>query len=135
MNVTKEVINDLYPLYLEQECSADSRALVEEYLQRHPQHARELRQISAAPLPRTPPSTSELDETQSLRLARRAVRRRSWLMAFAIFFSLTPFSFVSAKGWSLWMLRDAPRSALVYAVLAVGFWISYAVQRRRARSL
>jgi len=135
MNVTKDVITDLYPLYIEKECSADTRALVEQYLQCHPQAAEELRRIMNAPLPVVAPLPKDLDEAQSLREARRLVRRRSWLMGFAIFFSVAPFSFVAADGRTWWMLRDAPGSALVYTTLAVVFWIIYAVQRRRANSL
>jgi ferric-dicitrate binding protein FerR (iron transport regulator) len=135
MNVTKDVINDLYPLYLEKECSADTRALVEEYLQRNPQHAEELRRVMSAPLPKIVAPATGLEEMDSLRKARRRVRRRSWLMALAIFFSLAPLSFFSADGRTWWLLRDAPGSALVYAALGVVFWIIYAVERRRSNSL
>jgi ferric-dicitrate binding protein FerR (iron transport regulator) len=135
MNVTKDVINDLYPLYAEKECSADTRALVEEYLQRNPQHAEELRRVMSTPLPCAVPPAKALEELQALREARRVVRRRSWLMALAIFFSVAPFSFFSADGRTWWLLRDAPGSALVYATLGVVFWIIYVVQRRRSNSL
>jgi ferric-dicitrate binding protein FerR (iron transport regulator) len=135
MNVTKDVINDLYPLYAEKECSADTRALVEEYLQLNPQHAEELRRVMSTPLPGAVPPAKALEEVQALREARRVVRRRSWLMAFAIFFSVAPFSFFSADGRTWWLLRDAPGSALVYATLGVVFWIIYVVQRRRSNSL
>jgi ferric-dicitrate binding protein FerR (iron transport regulator) len=135
MNITKDVITDLYPLYVENECSADTQALVKEYLQRNPQHAEELRRVMSAPLPGAVPPAKNLDEVQSLREARRRVRRRSWLMALAIFFSLMPFSFISTGGHTWWMLRDAPNSALVYAALGVVFWIIYAVERKRSNSL
>jgi ferric-dicitrate binding protein FerR (iron transport regulator) len=135
MNVTKDVINDLYPLYLEKECSADTRALVEEYLQRNPQDAEELRRVMSAPLPGAVPAAKNLEETQALQEARRRVRRRSWLMALAIFFSVAPFSFVSIQGQTWWFLRDATGSALVYAAIGVVFWILYAIERRRSNSL
>ena len=51
MNVTKDIINDLIPLYVANECSADTRALVDEYLQRNPQQAEELRRIMATSVP------------------------------------------------------------------------------------
>ena len=70
MNVTKEVITDLYPLYVEKECSADTRTLVEEYLRLNPQHAEELRRIMTAPIHGTPPPAKDLSEAQSLRDAR-----------------------------------------------------------------
>jgi ferric-dicitrate binding protein FerR (iron transport regulator) len=135
MNVTKDIINDLIPLYVANDCSADSRALVEEYLQRNPQQAEELRRIMNTPLPGVVPLARNLDETRAFREARRRLRRRSWLMALAIFFSLAPFSFVYTDGRSWWFLRDAPGSALVYAAIGVVFWIIYAVERSRSRSL
>lgn len=134
MNVTKDVINDLYPLYVEKECSADTRALVEEYLQRNPQHAEELRRVMSAPLPGVVPPAKDLEEVQSLREARRRVRRRSWLLGFAIFFSLAPFSISNINGRIWWCLRDAPGTALIYATIAVFLWILYAVNRKRSGS-
>ena len=66
MNVTKDVINDLYPLYVEKECSADTRALVEEYLQRNPQHAEELCRVMSAPLPGAPAAGAEAGAGEQL---------------------------------------------------------------------
>jgi len=135
MNVTKEIINDLIPPYVANECSADTRALVEEYLQRNPPQAEELRRVMATSVPQAAPSTNSLNEVRSFREARRRVRRRSWLMAFAIFFSLVPFSFVWTGGRVLWLLRDAPASAIVYGAFGAVFWVIYAVERHRSRSL
>ena len=135
MNVTKDVINDLYPLYAEKECSADTRALVEEYLQRNPQHAEELRRVMSTPLPGAVPPAQGLEEVQSLREARRRVRRRSWLLGFAIFFSLTPLSFLHTGGKTYWLFLEAPWTALIYGALAVVCWIAYAVMRSRSNSL
>ena len=135
MNVTKDVINDLIPLYAAKECSADSRALVEEYLQQNPQQAEELRRIMETPVPAAVPSVQSLDEVRSFREARRRLRRRSWLMAFAIFFSLAPFSFFWTGGRMWWLMRDAPASAIVYAALGAVLWIIYAVERSRSRSV
>ena len=135
MNVTKEIINDLIPLYVANECSADTRALVEEYLQQNPRQAEELRRVMATAVPEAGPPAESLDEVRSFREARRRLRRRAWLMAFAIFFSLSPFSFFSTGGRTWWLLRDAPASALVYAALGVVFWMIYAVERFRSRSL
>ncbi len=135
MNVTKEIINDLMPLYIAEECSADTRALVEEYLQRNPQQAEELRRIMETSIPQAATSVKSLDEVRSFREARRRLRRRSWLMALAVFFSLAPFSFFSTSERTWWLLRDAPASAAVYAALGVLFWIIYGVERSRSRSL
>ncbi len=135
MNVTKDIINDLLPLYAAQECSADTRALVEEYLQQNPRLAEEFRRIMKTPLPGAVPPARDLAETRSFREARRRLGRRNWLMALAIFFSLAPFSFLYTEGRVWWLLRDAPWSALVYAALGVVFWLLYFVERRRSHSL
>jgi ferric-dicitrate binding protein FerR (iron transport regulator) len=135
MNVTKDIINDLIPLYAANECSADTRALVQEYLQQNPQQAEELRRIINTPIPRAVPSGKGLDEVRAFREARRRLRRRSWLMAAAIFFSFAPLSFFSDGGRTWWMLRYATRGALIYATLGLVFWIIYAVERRRSKNL
>jgi len=135
MNVTKDIISDLIPLYAANECSADTRALVEEFLRANPKEAEELRRIMSTPIPRSLPVATNLGEAQAFREARRRLRLRSWLMGLALFFSLTPFSFVSTDTISWWMLRDAPKMAVIYGLLGVVLWIIYAVQRHRARSL
>jgi ferric-dicitrate binding protein FerR (iron transport regulator) len=135
MNATKDVINDLIPLYMANECSADTRALVEEYLQQNPRQAEELRRIINTPVPGAVPPAKGLDEVRAFREARRRLRRRSWLMAAALFFSLAPFSFFSDGGRTWWFLRDATGSALVYASIGVMFWVLYFVDHRRSQSL
>jgi ferric-dicitrate binding protein FerR (iron transport regulator) len=135
MHVTKEVITDLYPLYVERECSADTRALVEEYLQGHPQHAEELRRVMSARLPGAVPPAKGLEEVQSLREARRRVRRRSWLLGFSLFLSLTPLSVLHTGGKTYWLFLESPMTALINGALAVVCWIAYAVMRNRSNSL
>jgi hypothetical protein len=137
MKVTKEVISDLIPLYATNECSADTRALVEEYLQQNPAQAEELRRILSTPLPggNPPQKDEDLDERAAFREARRRLRRRSWLMGLALFFTLVPFSFVSTKTVTWWMLRDAPVWAAVYGAIGIILWIVFVMERRRARSL
>ena len=134
MNITKEIITDLFPLYAVNECSADSRALVEEYLRQHPQDAEEFRRALATTLPAIDRSSPQLEEADALRRAQRLTRRRSWLMGLAIFCSLAPFSFFYSKDYTFWLLRDAPMSALVYGLLAAGFWIAYAVANSPTRN-
>jgi hypothetical protein len=123
------------PLYAANECSADTRTLVEEYLRQNPRQAEELRGIMSTSLPGAVPPAKDVAEALSFREARRRLARRNGLMALAIFFSLAPFSFLYTDGRLWWLLRDAPRSALVYAALAVVFWSFYFVQRRRSQSL
>ena len=55
MNVTREVIRDLWPLFEAGEASPDTRALVKEFLDNDPEFARQLRAQAAEPC-RRPPS-------------------------------------------------------------------------------
>jgi len=135
MNVTKDIINDLIPLYVANGCSADTRTLVEEYLQQHPQEAVELQRIINTAVPDAVPPAKNLDEVRAFREARRRLRLRSSVMALAIFFSLAPMSSFVDDRRSWWMLRDAPGTALIYAMIGVVFWIIYAVDRSRSKSL
>jgi hypothetical protein len=135
MNVTKDIINDLIPLYVANECSADTRTLVEEYLQQHPEEAVKLQRIINTAVPDAVPLAKNLDEVRAFREARRRLRLRSSVMALAIFFSCAPLSFFSIDGRTWWMPRDAPVGSLTYAAIAVLFWIIYAVERSRSKSL
>jgi len=135
MNITPDIIRDLLPLYAANECSADTRVLVEEYLRQHPPEAEELRRIMNTPVPKAAAPPKNLDEMESLRKARRLVRRRGWLLGTAAFFSLAPFSLVFHKGGHYWLFRESPTSALIYAALGIVCWLAYAVVRSRSRSL
>ena len=135
MNITKNIISDLFPLYVINECSPDTRALVEDYLQKNPVEAEELRRVMITTVSPALLPPASLDEVRAFREARRRIRRRSWLMAFAIFFSIAPFSFYANDHKTWWMLRDAPQSAFVYGMLGLLGWIAYALERHRSRAL
>jgi len=47
MNITKDVINDLLPVYLAGEASGDTRSLIEDYLRRDPEMAASVRAEAA----------------------------------------------------------------------------------------
>jgi hypothetical protein len=130
MNVTKEVITDLFPLYVANECSKDSRALVEEYLRDNPGQAEDLRRIMNTPVPSSTAPLAGSEEVRSLREARRRVRRQSWLMGLAIFFSLLPFSFLFTGGKIYWVFRESPATAIIYGLLGIVFWGAYFLVRR-----
>jgi hypothetical protein len=79
MDVTRDVILDLMPLYLADEVSPDTRALIDKYLETDPELAKLARDQSAAmklsgdiPVPLT-----EEDKM-------KAFRKTRWVMAFYI---------------------------------------------------
>jgi len=134
MNITKDIISDLLPLYVASECSGDTRALVEEYLRQHPEEGAELRRIMSTSVGGAVQPAKSLPEMEVLRNARRRVRRWAWLLALAIFFSLTPFSFVFGQGGHFWLLRESPVSAAIYGIVGIAFWVAYFIFRRRSRT-
>jgi hypothetical protein len=129
MQVTRDIVIDLLPLYQSGEASADTRAVIEEFLRKDPSLAQMAGQGGAALVPAT--ATSEL-ERRTITQTRAAIRRRSWILAMAIWFTLLPFAFGFRGGQvTFFMLRDQPESALFLLVAAV-LWFQYA---RMARSL
>jgi hypothetical protein len=130
MNVTKEVITDLFPIYAANECSKDTRALVEQYLRDNPEQAEGLRRVMNTPLPGGTAQLPRSEEVRALREARGRLRRQSWLMGLAIFFSLVPFSFLVTSERIYWLFRESPGSAIVYAVIGAALWGAYFLMRR-----
>jgi hypothetical protein len=84
MEVTREVILDLLPLYLAGEASADTQALVKHYLEHDPDLARLARQWQDR-LPGPPPSPVSADAQALAYLeAKRQIELRTYGLAAVI---------------------------------------------------
>src|SRR6476619_2901164 len=125
MNVTREVINDLWPLYASGEAAADTRALVEEFLDRDPDFARILRgrgdeSLLAHDAPRLP-----LDcDARALLMTKRLLHGWDWLLFMAIMFSCFAFGrIVADTSWDV-----SPVNFIVTASIAMAFWIAFFVR-------
>ena len=135
-NVTRDVIEDLLPLYVAGEASRDSCLLVETFLEQDPALAR-LAQGMANPLPaeRTPKLLAEDTEMRSIRRTKNVLTWKSWLLGLGLFFTLLPFSFVwsSAHGLRWLIIGNPPQwpGMLFYGVLATVCWVAYFALRRR----
>ncbi|HET9950791.1 MAG TPA: hypothetical protein VFS09_03240 [Candidatus Eisenbacteria bacterium] len=118
MKVTRNVVNDLLPLYQAGEASADSRALVEEFLRANPEFQREMLERAALSesLQAQPfPSPGSNLERSALERTRHFVRARTIMLSLAIACWLIPFSFAfdgHGLRWILW--RDNPRLAIFF---------------------
>jgi hypothetical protein len=125
MNVTRNVIADLLPLYEAGEGSADTRALVEQFLKEHPDMRAEA--PVDAMLKAEPASRSEQEQRATLERTRSLIRWRMILFGLAIGSNLTAFSFTfsSDKGitWIMW--RDAPGMGLILLAIAAASWLAY----------
>ena len=135
MNVTQNVIHDLVPAYLAGEASADTVALVEEFLRLDPDLARTVEGLRANPLPEAPMGLGPTREKETLDMTKQLLRWRGILMGLAIFLTMVPLSFGFDDGGIYWtFLRQAPPLAMALVCLgAVGCWGGFLYVRRRLR--
>jgi hypothetical protein len=139
MNVTREVILDLLPLYLSGEASPATRTLVEEYLKQDTELAQRIRVSWADNLAQAVPSALPPDlELRSLRRTRSLLNWQRWLFGFGIFFSAmslsNEFSFSGGHFNEFhFLLRDYPAEFGTCVVLGIACWTAYFSIRRRLR--
>jgi hypothetical protein len=130
MEVTREMVIDLLPLYESGEASADTRAAVEEFLRRDPSIARHI----AHEEEHAPPGAAADVERDAVTRTRATIRRRAWTLALAVFFTTVPFTFVfRGDQVTFFMFRDEPGSRL-FLFAAAWLWIEYVRLTRRLRA-
>ena len=135
MNVTRGVILDLLPLYLANEASPDTRALIERYLEQDAELARLVNEKpDALPFERTPAPLPEDNELKTLERTKTMLKVQSALLAVALFFSLLPLAGYQSGQHRWAMLSDFPAGAIVSALLAVTTWVIYFAVKRRLRA-
>jgi hypothetical protein len=134
MNITREIVKDLLPLYAAGEASEETSAAVEEWLRTDPDLALvlgELRDEFALP-----PATrlSQTSGQAVLAQTKALLRRRSGLLAVALLFTGIPLSFAwDHSSLRFFMLRDAPLLSSFSLAIAVGLWIAFGLVARRLR--
>ena len=135
MNLSRDVIADLWLVYTSGEASEDTRRVVEDFLERDPEFATILKQDRSSQMFDTPKPPSADQEMRALRATRKRLRSQRTLMAFAIFFSLAPLSFYgnSNEGLVWMMLVDSPTAAAVYFAIGLTFWGAYFLHARGLR--
>lgn len=127
MKITDDIIIDLYPVYQSGEASEDTQALVENYLDQHP----ELKKLLATfdnqldVLDKSDPQF--LKEKETIMRVKKILRFRSILFGLAMLCTLMPLSIAgnSEEGVTWFMLRDAPVMAAVWGFTAVGLWLAF----------
>ena len=100
MEITRNVILDLLPLYLAQEVSTDTRTLVESYLETDPELASIVMQSAKTELPGVPIPLTKEDRMEAYKEAKRLLLLRTLIIAVTI-----SFVFVCAGGMAMvWLL-------------------------------
>jgi hypothetical protein len=129
MNVTREVVKDLLPIYLAGEASGDTKALVEEYFRQDPDFERVARTV-AAPLETlraaAPIAASPERKKRDLESVLWGLRRRTWLFGVSLFLTLSPLSLDFTHGHIVSLvLRQSPWHAAYDWSLAAVLWFLY----------
>jgi anti-sigma factor RsiW len=128
--LTRDVVSDLWPLYLSGDLSTGTCRVVEEFLAEDPEFAARLRATPDDSLDVEPPPA--LPPDHELRTLQR-VKRRLWgypmLLQLAIVFSAGAFGrIVSDTSWDV-----SPRNFIITASIAAAFWVAFFVTLVRGR--
>ena len=134
MNVTREVIVDLLPVYVSGEASPATRSLVEEYMKQDPELAQRVRsqwEENFAKL--APPPELEM---KSLRRAHHLLALQKWLFGIGIGFLACSLSFgVTYEDGRFrgghFLLLDHPLGYGICMALGLACWIGHFMIRRR----
>jgi len=133
MTVTRDVVRDLLTVYLAGDASADTRALVEEHLERDPALKAEADgaaagRVSLPPTPQPPPTA----ELRALAKTRELMKTRTSTLVTAVLFTALPFTFTFSGGRITFVLfRDAPAIAAAWWFTAAVLWGWHFWVRRR----
>jgi hypothetical protein len=85
MEVTRDVILDLLPLYLDNDVSAETRALVEAYLETDPELANMAQRLVKTGLPKDIPiPLTKEDEMETFKETKRLMFMRTLVIAITI---------------------------------------------------
>lgn len=130
MNVTRDVVKDLLTVYLAGEASADTRALVDEWLRSDPELAAQTDRARRSDLPSVdaPPASVE---KRALERTRRFLTGRGMVLGAAIYFSTLPLTVTfNSDGFQGLLLEDWT-ARLPALVVAAALWILYWRMSRR----
>jgi hypothetical protein len=130
MNVTRDVVSDLWPLYVAGEASADTRQLVDAFLASDPEFRERLEATVA--LPASDVRSAPDAEVAALKRTRDLVYGRSWLRGLrlcALVFTVFAIKrAITEINWS-----TTPLLFLTEGIIAIVLWTAYVLLLRRYR--
>ncbi|WP_196140304.1 hypothetical protein [Aliikangiella sp. G2MR2-5] len=146
MKITINVIEDLLPLYFDEELSSDSREIIEDYFKQNPDYEKKVREEQGrlAKLPSIssgdiqPEDNFEKEKLMNLKNTQHLIQLRTIIFAvanFGIFFPLVYYTFYDFgdrefKNFSD-ILTDVGGILFIVGVIA---WIAYFVLKHRLRT-
>jgi anti-sigma factor RsiW len=140
MKITRDVVMDLLPLYASGEASADTRAVVEEFLEGDPELRRQVKEggldtlLATGAAASVPPDV----ELRALRRTRGLLRWQRLTYAWALtvsFLSLSAvISFEGGQVHFRLLLAGYPAIFIPCLILASSLWMGYFLLRRHTRT-
>jgi hypothetical protein len=129
-NVTRDVITDLWPLYVSGEASQETRGLIDAFLSQDPEFARKLSPNAEGHLPgHDVPSLAPGHELKTLAQIKRRLTGPKWLLQLALVFTMLAFGrIVSDTSFDV-----SPRRFIATAVVAACFWAAFLFRLYRGR--
>jgi hypothetical protein len=129
-NVTRDVIADLWPLYVSGDATSDTRGLIEAYLREDPEFAQTLSEVAKERLPRLgAPSLTPDHELRTLARIKRRLYGPASLLRLALVFTCIAFGrIVSDTSFDV-----SPRNFIATAAVAACFWIAFLVRLYKGR--
>jgi hypothetical protein len=130
MNISRDVITDLWPTYAAGDATPDTRALVEEFLRQDVEFARLLQnrgddQLRTEVVPLLPADR----EARAFCRTKKQLHGWDWLHFLAILFSAFAFGrIISDTSFDV-----SPRNFIITASIAGVFWIAYFVRKAWVR--
>jgi hypothetical protein len=127
-NITRDIISDLYVLYSSGDATADSRRLVEEFLNQDPNLAASLKE-SGGTIPILPAPLPPAHELKTLDRIKRRLSGPIWLLQLAMIVSGLAFGrIISDTSFDV-----SPRRFIITAVIALCLWVAFFVKLIRGR--
>ncbi len=135
MNIPKEVILDLLPVYLAGEASPATRAWLEEYLAQDPELAERVREQRTESFDKDLPSLPPELELRSLRRTRRMMTLLRWLFGLGMAFTALALALeISFRPFKMRLLLwYYPAQLGPCLAVGVACWTAYFMVRRRLR--
>lgn len=129
MELSRDVILDLLPLYRANEASLASKNLVEAWLANHPDEAQRIEHSLALDLPTEAPDPRERLEMAALAKTKFYLKWRAFLFATAIFttcliFAFGDTSFDQVEGVH-WLWQENPKIAIILGGVSAFLWLVY----------
>jgi hypothetical protein len=135
MELSRDVILDLMPLYLAGEASPGTRLLIDECLSKDPEFARWVKERRAQTFDGVGKSEARDLDLSTLHRTRRRLSQQRWLFGLGWFFLALASSFEFTNRGSRiiefhFLARDHPLLGGGCLVLVVACWTAYSMLRR-----